>query len=197
MSVVTAMVVAAMAMVEPVHANPHWPDGAECLFTPAEVARALDAQAQRLERIAGAGKVLSIVALMKGGMYPAVELGRRLSSALRLDYVHATRYREATCGGEIHWQHWPEDLAVGDHVLLVDDIFDEGVTMAAVAQRFREQGAERLSTAVLVRKQHDRGLGRDWIDDFALEVPDRYVFGCGMDYQGLWRQLDGIWALPS
>lgn len=184
-------------MADPVQENPHWPAGAERLFTAAEVARALDAQARRLDRIAGADEVLSIVVLMKGGMYPAIELGRRLSSALRLDYVHATRYREATRGGEIHWQHWPSDLAAEDHVLLIDDIFDEGVTMAAVAERLREQGVGRVSTAALVRKQHERGLDRDWIDDFALEVPDRYVFGCGMDYQGLWRQLDSIWALPS
>ena len=77
---------------------------------------------------------------MKGGMYPAVELSRRLGGALRMDYVHATRYREATSGGEIHWQHWPDSLELGDHVVLVDDIFDEGYTMAAVAERLRCAG---------------------------------------------------------
>lgn len=184
------------AMPDSMTDNPRWPRGAECLFPATEVAGALDAQAERLGRIAGRDEVLSIVALMKGGMYPAIELARRLNNALRLDYVHATRYREATSGGEIHWAHWPEDLSLGDHVVLVDDIFDEGYTMAAVADRLRQQGVRRVTTAVLVRKQHDRGLDRDWVDDHALEVPDRYVFGCGMDYQGLWRQLDGIWALP-
>lgn len=177
--------------------HPLWPVGAECLFSAEEVSRALDAQAERLGRIAGAGDVLSIVALMKGGMYPAVELARRLGHALRLDYVHATRYREATSGGEIHWEHWPASLALGEHVVLVDDIFDEGYTMAAVVERLRQEGASRITTAVLACKQHDRGLERDWVDDHALEVPDRYVFGCGMDFQGLWRQLGGIWALPS
>lgn len=178
-------------------ANQLWPDGAECLFTPEDVSRALDAQAERVARLVGEGEVLSMVALMKGGMYPAIELSRRIDSALRIDYVHATRYREATSGGEIHWQHWPANLSPADHVVLVDDIFDEGHTMAAVTQRLREQGVDQVTTAVLVRKRHDRGLDRDWVDDHALEVPDRYVFGCGMDYQGLWRQLDGIWALPS
>ncbi|NBB91628.1 MAG: hypoxanthine-guanine phosphoribosyltransferase [Gammaproteobacteria bacterium] len=186
-----------MTTPDSIHDEPLWPGGAECLFTAEEVARALDAQAGRLGRMAGAGEVISIIALMKGGMYPAVELGRRLHGAVRFDYVHATRYREATSGGEIHWQHWPEDLSLGDHIVLVDDIFDEGYTMAAVARRLREQGVRHVTTAVLVRKRHDRGLERDWVDDYALEVPDRYVFGCGMDYQGLWRQLDGIWALPS
>ncbi len=186
-----------MVMPDGVCDSRHWPDGAECLFAPAAVARALDAQAERIGRLAGPGEVLSIIALMKGGMYPAVELSRRLGGALRIDYVHATRYREATRGGSIHWQHWPDSLELGDHVVLVDDIFDEGHTMAAVAERLGAQGVRQVTTAVLARKRHDRGLDRDWVDDHALEVPDRYVFGCGMDYRGLWRQLDGIWALPA
>lgn len=185
------------AMPDSLHDNPRWPAGAECLFGAEEVSRALDAQAERIGRLVEADEVLSVIALMKGGMYPAVELSRRLGSALRIDYVHATRYREATSGGEINWKHWPEDLSLGDQVILVDDIFDEGHTMAAVLKRLHEQGVQHVTTAVLVRKQHDRGLDRDWVDDHALEVPDRYVFGCGMDYQGLWRQLDAIWALPS
>jgi len=184
-------------MPESAQTHPAWPTGAECLFTPEAVARAVDAQAERIGRLVSADEVLSIVALMKGGMYPAIELTRRLGTALRLDYVHATRYREATSGGEVHWQHWPSELSLGDHVVLVDDIFDEGYTMAAVYRRLEKQGVKRVTTAVLARKQHERGLDRDWVDDYALEVPDRYVFGCGMDYQGLWRQLNGIWALPS
>lgn len=186
-----------MAIPDSRRDHPRWPDGAECLFTSQEVSDALDAQAQRVGRLAGPDDVLSIVAVMKGGMYPAIELSRRLDCALRLDYVHATRYREGTRGGEIDWPHWPKDLPQGDHVILVDDIFDEGYTMQAVVKRLEEQGVQRVTTAVLVRKQHERGLDRGWVDDHALEVPDRYVFGCGMDYEGLWRQLDGIWALPS
>ncbi|NEZ04073.1 hypoxanthine-guanine phosphoribosyltransferase [Wenzhouxiangella sp. XN201] len=184
-------------MPDAVDRNPNWPAGAECLFAPETVAQALDAQADRIKHLVGSDSVLSVIALMKGGMYPAIELTRRLRFALRVDYVHATRYREATSGGAIHWQHWPDDLVPDGHVVLVDDIFDEGYTMQAVVERLRAQGVGRITTAVLARKQHDRGLDRDWVDDHALEVPDRYVFGCGMDYQGLWRQLDAIWALPA
>lgn len=187
----------AMGKPEAGNADPHWPAGAECLFGPREIAQALDAQAERLGALVAPGEVLSLVALMKGGMYPAIELSRRFERALRIDYVHVTRYREGTRGGELHWAHWPEALPLDGHVILVDDIFDEGLTMAAVAERLREQGAARITTAVLTRKRHDRGLSRDWVDDHALDVPDRYVFGCGMDYQGLWRQLDSVWALPA
>lgn len=174
-----------------------WPRGAECLFEAREVSRALDAQAERIAERTRSCSVLSVIVLMNGGMYPAVALSRRLKRPLRIDYVHASRYREAIRGGEIVWQRGPAGLPLGDEVLLVDDIFDEGHTMAAVARQFRELGVQKLHTAALARKRHQRGLERDWIDDFALEVPDRYVFGCGMDYRGLWRQLDSIWALPE
>jgi hypoxanthine phosphoribosyltransferase len=186
-----------MKMPESCQSDRRWPTGSECLFEPAAVSRALDAQAERLMAGVAPGDVLSVIGLMTGGMYPVVELARRLPCALRIDYVHATRYREATRGGEIHWRHWPDSMKLGDRVLLVDDIFDEGHTMAAVKERLEAQCDVPVTTVVLVRKQHQRGLDRGWVDDAALDVPDRYVFGCGMDYEGLWRQLDGIWALPS
>lgn len=181
--------------VDRVRGDAQWPAGAECLIEAETVSRALDAQAERIAGLITAGESVSLVGLMKGGMYPAIQLARRLPMALKLDYVHATRYREATSGAEIRWVHWPDDVDFADHIILVDDIFDEGYTMAAVADRLRAESRSKVTTAVLTLKQHDRGLSRDWPDDHALEVPDRYVFGCGMDYKGLWRQLDSIWAI--
>lgn len=95
----------------------------------------------------------------------------------------------------MHWGRWPE--RVTGTILLVDDIFDEGYTMQAVGQRLRDEGAEQVITVAMVLKDHDRGLARDRVDEVGLTVPDRYVFGCGMDWKGLWRQLDGIWAVGA
>lgn len=170
-----------------------WPAGAECVITPEEVARALDAQAARLEqRLDGADDV-TLMVLMNGGMWPALELARRLDRPFRLDHVQATRYREALEGADIKWGRWPERIA--GTIVVVDDIFDEGHTMDAVAQRLLDDGADEVLTVAMALKQHDRGLSRSHVDDAAFEVPDRYVFGCGMDWKGLWRQLDGVWAL--
>ena len=170
-----------------------WPQGAERLLGREQISRALDAQAERLElRLAEHDRV-TLMVLMNGGLYPAVELARRLQRPILIDHVHATRYRGATRGGELHWGRWPN--AVEGSILLVDDIFDEGYTLRAVRERLLAEGAEAVVTAVLTLKQHDRGLPRDWVDDAALAVPDRYVFGCGMDWHGYWRQLDEIWAL--
>lgn len=172
-----------------------WPAGAECLFDGDAVRRALDEQAGRIEaRLAGIEDI-TLMVLMNGGMFPAIELGKRLRLPLKFDHVHATRYRGATRGGELRWGRWPD--SVSGTLLLVDDIFDEGYTMQAVRQRLLDEGADEVITVALTVKQHDRGLVRDWIDDAALTVPDRYVFGCGMDWHGYWRQLDAIWALEE
>jgi hypoxanthine phosphoribosyltransferase len=170
-----------------------WPTGAECLIPPVEVARALDAQAARLARRLEGCSDLTLMVLMNGGMWPALELARRLDRPFRLDHVQASRYREALAGAEIQWGRWPERIA--GTIVLVDDIFDEGHTMDAVARRLVDDGADEVITVAMALKQHERGLSRNHVDDFAFEVPDRYVFGCGMDWKGLWRQLDGVWAI--
>jgi hypoxanthine phosphoribosyltransferase len=170
-----------------------WPENAEVLISRERVAGALDQQARRLELRLADVTNLTLMILMNGGLYPGLELARRLHRPFRLDYVHATRYRDQLEGGQLRWDRWPS--RVEGTILLVDDIFDEGLTLQAVKQRLMDDGAEAVLTVTLTTKQHDRGLPRDWVDDAALEVPDRYVFGCGMDWHGYWRQLDDIWAI--
>lgn len=172
-----------------------WPEDAERIVDAASVSRALDDQAERLRHLLPADTPVTVVVLMNGGMYPAIKLTQRLFHPLLFEYVHATRYRGSKSGGEIKWLHFPEPDRLTETVLLVDDIFDEGYTMSAVHDRLVENGAGRVISAVLAVKQHDRGLPRDWVDDHALTVPDRYVYGCGMDLHGFWRQLDEIWAV--
>lgn len=174
-----------------------WPAGAERVWSAAEVSLALDDQANRLKATFPEHQPLTALVMMTGGMYPAIELTRRLSRPLLFDYVHATRYRGERTGGKIEWVHFPETQKLAGNVLLIDDIFDEGYTMKAVRDRLVEEGARSIVSAVLAVKQHARGLPREWVDDYALAVPDRYVFGCGMDLHGHWRQLDEIWAVES
>lgn len=173
---------------------PHWPRNARRLHDAVAVETALAGQAARLAPGLEDRNPLILV-VMTGGMYPAAALTRHFGFALTLDYAHATRYRGETTGGHLEWTRRPDESVIGRHVLIVDDIFDEGYTLQAVVEACRGQGAVAVTTAVLVRKQHDRGLPRDWIDDAALDVPDTYVFGCGMDYREHWRQLPDIWAL--
>ena len=137
-----------------------------------------------------------VLVVMNGALIPAGHLLTRLNFPFQIGYLHATRYRGATSGGELHWIAEPS-LAVEDKVVLViDDIFDEGITLKAILQQLRERKVKALYSAVLVNKIHDRKADLH-INFVGLEVPDRYVFGCGMDYQEYWRNLPGIYALKE
>ena len=81
-------------------------------------------------------------------------------------------------------------------MLVVDDILDEGITLAALLNYCRDAGATEVLSAVLVRKDRPRSV--DLIPDFVgLEIPNRYIFGYGMDYHGYWRNAAGIYAVKG
>jgi hypoxanthine phosphoribosyltransferase len=82
-------------------------------------------------------------------------------------------------------------------VLVVDDILDEGLTLAAIVDFCRQQGARAVYSAVLVEKVHDRKSAAVEADFIGIKVEDRYVFGYGMDYHGYLRNVRGIYAVSE
>lgn len=166
---------------------------ADCLHDEAAVGLALDRMAEEIRAVL-AGKDLVALVVMNGGFVPAAALLLRLELPLRVDYVHATRYREGTSGGELDWKRRHEENLSGRDVLVIDDILDEGYTLAAIVEQCRLDGARRVWSAVLVEKRRARPI--DFAADFVgLTVPDRYVFGYGMDYKGYLRNARGIFAV--
>ncbi|HET7396431.1 MAG TPA: hypoxanthine-guanine phosphoribosyltransferase [Gammaproteobacteria bacterium] len=135
------------------------------------------------------------ICVMNGGLMLTGWLTTHLSFPLQLDYAHVTRYRGATRGGELEWVARPRASLKGRTLLLIDDIFDEGITLAALVTACRELGAGKVKTAVLVRKLHARAETGMHPDFVGLTVPDRYVFGCGMDYKNYLRNLPAIYAV--
>jgi len=165
------------------------------LYSQREVEQALDRMAAAIAAGLAGDESPIMLAVMTGGMIPAVWLSTRLDVPHLLDYVHASRYTGTTHGGELNWLARPRLPLAGRSVLIVDDILDEGITLKGIVAYCRQQGAAEVRTAVLVQKLHDRcveGVAADYV---GLEVPDRYVFGCGMDYQENFRDLTGIYAL--
>lgn len=135
--------------------------------------------------------------VMVGGLVPAGLLLSRLEFPLEIDYCHATRYRGATTGGELTWLARPQIELRDRVVLIIDDILDEGHTLAQIIDDCRAQGARAVYTAVLANKQHDRRFNGMQADFVGLDVGDHYVFGAGMDYKGWFRNLTGIYAAPE
>lgn len=166
---------------------------AECLYSADDVAAALDRMASAITAALD-GKNPLVLCVMTGAVITAGHLLTRLNFPLQLDYLHATRYGAKTSGGDIRWLARPTSSLAGRTVLVVDDILDEGHTLAAILEYCREQGAADVQLAALVEKRHQRkapGLTADFV---GLEVEDRYVFGFGMDYKGYLRNLPGIYA---
>ncbi|GLR13215.1 hypoxanthine-guanine phosphoribosyltransferase [Chitinimonas viridis] len=170
---------------------------ADCLHSDAEVSAALDRMAADVTEVLKHANPLVYVVL-NGGIIAAGQLLPRLRFPLEVSYLHATRYGDKTQGGRLNWKVKPTEDMHGRTVLIVDDILDEGNTLAAIIEYCREQGATEVLTAVVVNKSHDRkafpGMHADFV---GLEVEDRFLFGCGMDYKGFWRNTLGIYAVKG
>jgi hypoxanthine phosphoribosyltransferase len=136
-----------------------------------------------------------LIGVLIGGMVPLVRIASLLRGDFVMDYCHVTRYRGATTGGESHWVQPPHQPLAGRTVILVDDIFDEGHTLAELRRHCLAEGAAKVLAAVLVRKRHERPLADSLPEYVGLEIGDEYVFGCGMDYHERWRHLGAIYAL--
>jgi hypoxanthine phosphoribosyltransferase len=169
---------------------------AECLFSADQVSRALDGMAKELHKTYRDKNPL-VLCVMKGGAFTACALLQRLQFPLEFDFIQVTRYRDTTRGGEIEWRVKPNAEISGRHVLIIDDILDEGVTLREIVNYCSEKKAASVKVAVLTYKKHERGVKGITADYVALEIPDRYVFGCGMDYQGYFRNINGIYALSE
>lgn len=166
---------------------------ADLLVSAPAVEQAVDRMAAAIEARIGRGFPL-LLGVMVGGVVPLGMLLRRLDFPLEVDYVHATRYGAGTTGGELQWLRAPPDAVRGRVVLLVDDVLDGGVTLAGLIAACRALGAAEVLTAVVVTKAVARRPGLERADFSAIDAPDRYLFGCGMDYRGCWRNAGGIYA---
>ena len=141
------------------------------------------------------GERAVFLTVMNGALIFAGQLALAIRTDLEFDYVHATRYRGTTAGSDLHWLHEPAVSLIDRVVLLVDDILDEGHTLKAVRDDCYQRGARRVLIASLCTKRHDRLVEGIASDFNGVELPDRYVFGYGMDYHEQGRNLPGIYAL--
>jgi hypoxanthine phosphoribosyltransferase len=170
-------------------------DEAELICSAEEVERAI-------ERVAVAitaefrDRYPLVLCVMNGALFFCGQILPQLRFPLHVDYVHATRYGDAIDGRQVHWKVEPGEGVRGRAVLVLDDILDEGDTLAAIKDLVLERGAASCKVAVLTDKI--KPAPKPIVPDFVgLRIPDRFVFGCGLDAYGSWRNLPAIYALKQ
>jgi len=158
--------------------------------------------AAAVRRLAGeitrqmAGQFPLVLGVMGGGVVFTGQLLPLLHFPLEFDYIHVTRYRGAMQGGSVEWKVEPRRSLEGRVLLVLDDILDEGHTLAAIRERLLQQGAAAFYSAVFCDKDLNRSkpIRADFV---GVSVPNRYVFGFGMDVEGAWRNLPAIYAVKE
>jgi len=168
---------------------------ADVIYSAEEVASAVSRIAAEITEKLGETNPL-LLCVMSGGVPFTGHLMTQLHFPLELDYLHVTRYGQDTTGGALSWRSAPWTSVKGRTVLVLDDILDEGLTLAAIVERMKELGAKACYTAVATEKLNGKKkpIKADFI---ALTVPDRFVFGYGIDVRGAWRNLPAIYAMKD
>ncbi|MGB9109318.1 MAG: hypoxanthine-guanine phosphoribosyltransferase [Telluria sp.] len=142
------------------------------------------------------GEFPLVLGVMGGAVVFTGHLLPQLRFPLEFDYIHVTRYGDQDRGGEVVWKVIPRQNVAGRTIIVVDDILDEGETLAHVKQRLLDMGAADVILAVFA----DKDLGRKkpvQADIVGLTIPNRFVVGFGMDAHGYWRNLPGLWVIKD
>jgi hypoxanthine phosphoribosyltransferase len=168
---------------------------AEMLYSAEEVQAALHKVAHQINAALADSHPL-VLSVMGGAVVFSGQLLPLLDFPLDFDYVHVSRYGDARHGGAMHWKVEPRENVRGRVVLLLDDILDEGHTLAELCKRVLALGATKCYSAVFADKLRDQGkpIRADFV---GMELPNRFVFGYGMDIEGAWRNLPAIYAVKE
>lgn len=159
-----------------------------------EIMASVDRMADEINSYYGDREII-MLAVMTGAILPATWIASRLKMPLRMDFVHATRYSGQTEGGQLDFRVPPRLNLQDQEVLIVDDIYDVGLTLELIERYCLARGARSVNSAVLVRKVHDRETAGELPRFIGQDVEDKYVFGCGMDVYEHWRHLGELRAL--
>jgi hypoxanthine phosphoribosyltransferase len=176
---------------------PTFMDKAQCLYDMKAIDQALDRMAIEItEQLSDKNPI--VMCVMTGALIVTGHLLTRLNFPLQIDYIHATRYRGATRGGDLHWLVLPHCELKNRTILIIDDIMDGGLTLSAIMDYCQQMGAKSVHTAVMINKKREREPGVNFEPDFiGLHTHDKFLFGFGLDYEGYLRNVAGIYAIDG
>jgi hypoxanthine phosphoribosyltransferase len=168
-----------------------------CLHDMHDINAALDRMAQEITQVLKDQQPI-VMTVLNGSIIPVGHLVTRLHFPLQLDYMHVTRYQGKMHASQLHWLAEPRSVLKDRVVLIVEDILDAGTTLAEIIKYCQAEGAAKIYTAVVVDKKHPRAEnGLQTADFTGLLVEDLFLVGFGLDYEGYFRNLPGIYAVAE
>lgn len=170
-------------------------NGFDILITGAEIQKRIEALAQQIEE-EYRSRPLVVIGVLKGSFIFMADLVRSLSIPLTCDFLRVASYDKNRSTGVIRMEFDMTQPIVGKDVLLVEDIVDTGNTLRYLLNHLEGQKPNSLKVCSLLFKDVGSGL-RDKIDYLGFEIPDRYVFGYGLDSEGLYRSLPYVAAFKE
>jgi hypoxanthine phosphoribosyltransferase len=160
------------------------------------IEKRLDVLAERIMR-EFRGRELVVVVILKGALVFSADLLRRLPIPLEIECLNVASYHGGMeSSGHVDFLDAKLPPVEGRFVLVVDDILDTGRTLAAVEEKLREQGAQKVKSCVLLSKEKERAAEVE-ADFVGFGIGDEFVVGYGLDFQGLYRNLPYIGVLKE
>lgn len=172
-------------------------NNSEVLYTYEQLETRILELAQNIEKEIF-GKTPTFLTVMNGGMFFGAELLKHISSPIIVDYIHASRYGHETFGAShITWFRQPPiEIIKGRDVYIVDDILDEGFTLSEISRVIMDLGAHSCKFIVLIDKDLNKAKPIK-ADHYGFKAPNKFLFGFGMDINGIFRQLKNIYIYQN
>ncbi|MFT6400358.1 MAG: hypoxanthine phosphoribosyltransferase [Bradymonadia bacterium] len=136
------------------------------------------------------------VCILKGSMPFFVDLSRKVSIPHRHDYLAVQSYEGTRSTGVVKFVADLSSSIEGQHVILVEDIVDTGLTMSYLLESLGARGPASLKVATLLDKPSRREKPVE-ITYRGFEIPDQFVIGYGLDYEQYFRSLPYVAVLEQ
>ena len=165
----------------------------------AEIEAAIDAVAERLNRDYGDctdENPAVLLCTLNGAVIFAAELLKRLRFPLEFKACKLSSYAGTSSTGVVTTEFPIPARLENRRVIIVEDIVDTGNTIVAMSRQLQERKVQdaRVCTLLLKKEVYDKAVALDYV---ALEIPNRFIVGFGLDYDELGRNLKDIYVLDA
>lgn len=144
-----------------------------------------------------AGEEVIVVCVLNGAMPFTCDLMRKMDGHIVMDSIIASSYGSGTVSsGEVKIKKEMKQDVAGRNVLLVDDVFDSGLTMSLLVKNLQERGAKSVKSCVFLNKPARRKVDYD-PDYIGYDIPDAFVIGYGLDYDERYRELPYVGVIKT